>query len=314
MLHNERYRGLAIWNRTRKVRDPKTGRRVQRLRPQSEWTAVDSPHLRIISDVVWQRVESRLATVNSVFKIWRTTCLCSRSYTAKYLFSGFLKCGLCGSNVVLISGRGGVGWAKYGCPLHQNRGICSSALVVRRDDIERELIEGLQREVLREDVAAYALGEFKRLLQARLQGARSHLAVMRNRREKLKTEIANLATAIAEGHSSTALLGELGKREREIDSISEDLLAADGHGFDAKLQEIEAFVQKRLQDVRRLLFADVPRAKAELSKHCSAITLTPEGSSFRISGDWNLLGGRSDGAGGQNRTGYARLFRAALYQ
>jgi hypothetical protein len=40
----------------------------------------------------------------------------------------------------------------------------------------------------------------------------------------------------------------------------------------------------------RLLFADVPRAKAELSKHCTAITFTPEGSTFRISGDWNWLG------------------------
>jgi len=68
-----------------------------------------------------------------------------------------LKCGLCGSNVVPISGRGGVGWAKYGCPLHQNRGICSNALVVRRDSIEREIIEGLQREVLRDFVVACAL-------------------------------------------------------------------------------------------------------------------------------------------------------------
>jgi hypothetical protein len=88
-----------------------------------------------------------------------------------------------------------------------------------------------------------------------------------------------------DGHSSAALLSELGKREQELDKISEDLLAADGRGFDAKLQEIEAFVQKRLQDIRGLLFADVPRAKAELSKHCTAITLTPEGSTFRISGD-----------------------------
>lgn len=46
MLHNERYRGVAIWNRTRKVRDPRSGRRVQRLRPRSEWTIVESPHLR----------------------------------------------------------------------------------------------------------------------------------------------------------------------------------------------------------------------------------------------------------------------------
>jgi hypothetical protein len=176
--------------------------------------------------------------------------------------------------------------------------MCSNPLVVRRDSIEREIIEGLQREVLRDDVAAYALEEFKRQLQARLQGARSHLAALRTRREKLKSEIVNLAHAIADGHSSAALLNELGKREQELDKISEDLLAADGRGFDAKLQEMEAFVQKRLRDIRGLLFPDVPRAKAELSKHCTAITLTPEGSTFRISGDWNLLGGRSDGAGG----------------
>jgi hypothetical protein len=91
-------------------------------------------------------------------------------------------------------------------------------------------------EVLREDVATYAVEEFKRQLQARLQGARSHLSVTRNRGEILKAEIANLAHAIAEGHSSAALLGELGKRERELDGISEELLAADGRGFDAKLQ------------------------------------------------------------------------------
>jgi Recombinase zinc beta ribbon domain len=274
---------------------------------------VESPHLRIVSDSAWKRVQARLEIVNA-FSRGRAAGLSCRSYTSKYLFFGFLKCGLCGSNIVLISARGGVGWAKYGCPLHQNRGICSSALVVRRDALERKLIEGLSREVLCQDRAAFALEEFKRQLQERLTAARSHLGVLRAKREKLKTEISNLARAVAEGHSSTALLIELGKRERELEGISEQLLAADGTGFDARLQEIERFVQQRLQDVRALLLADVPRAKAELSKHCSAITLTPQGSTYRISGDWNLLGGRSDGAGGQNRTGYARLFRAALYQ
>jgi hypothetical protein len=117
-----------------------------------------------------------------------------------------------------------------------------------------------------------------------------------------KRTFAESARAIAGVHSSAALLNELRKREQELDKISEDLLAADGRGFDAKLQEIEAFVEKRLQDIRGLPFADVPRAKAELSKHCTAITLTPEGSTFRISGDWNLLGGRWDGAGGQTCT------------
>lgn len=168
------------------------------------------------------------------------------------------------------------GWAKDGSPLHHSRGMCANALVVRRDQIERELISGLQREVLQEDVAAFALEEFKRQLRARLDDTKSHLDAMRNKRAKLKAEIANLARAIAEGHSSAALLDELGRRERELDNISEELLAADGRGLDARFREIEAFVQKRLQDIRGLLFADVPRAKAELSKHCTAITLTPE--------------------------------------
>jgi hypothetical protein len=72
----------------------------------------------------------------------------------------------------------------------------------------------------------------------------------------------------------------------------------------ARFREIDEFVRRRLKDIQGMLVADVPRAKAELAKHCTAITLTPEGSTFRISG--NLLGGRSDGAGGPNR--YSRVF------
>jgi hypothetical protein len=183
-----------------------------------------------------------------------------------------------------------------------------NGLVVRRDRIKQELISGLQREVLREDVASFALEEFKRQLRARLDDTRYHLATMRIKREKLQAEIANLARAVAEGHRSAALLNELGKRRRNWTlSVKNSLrLTVAGSTHDSK----------RLRNSSRnacRIFA-VARAKAELSKHCTAITLTPEGSSFRIAGNWNLLGGRSGGAGGQNRTGYARLFRAALYQ
>jgi hypothetical protein len=178
--------------------------------------------------------------------------------------------------------------------------------VVRRDKLEKEVISGLQREVLREDIAAFALEEFKRQLRARRDDTRPHLALMRNKREKLKTEISNLATAIAEGHRSAALLDQLGKCERELDDISEELLAADGRG----LMRGSKRLRRLFRSVCRLLSADVPRAKAELSKHCKAITLTSEGSTFRITGDWNLLGGRSDGAGGLDSTvGPSQRFR-----
>jgi DNA invertase Pin-like site-specific DNA recombinase len=95
MLHNDRYSGTMVWNRTRKVRDPGTGRRIQRLRPRGDWTVVESPHLRIVPDEIWRAVVKRLASVNATFSSGQAVGLCSRSYTARYLFSGFLKCGLC---------------------------------------------------------------------------------------------------------------------------------------------------------------------------------------------------------------------------
>ena len=79
MLHNERYRGTAVWNRTRKVRDPRTGRRVQRLRQRTEWTVVDAPHPRIVSDEIWQAVKNRLESGNATFSSRVGAGLCARS-------------------------------------------------------------------------------------------------------------------------------------------------------------------------------------------------------------------------------------------
>jgi len=290
-----------VWNKTRKVHNPNTGKRVQRPRPPADWKAVEQPHLRIISDELWDKVQSRLS-VHAAFYSGARAGLCSRSYSSRYLLSGFLKCGFCGSNLVLISGRGQMDWAKYGCPLHHQRGVCENALLIPRDKLETEIISGLQREVLREEVAAYAVEEFVRQLRAQIEETRKDIAVVRQKREKLKFEIANIAKAVAQGHCSPTLLAELGKREKELEALNDELLAADGYGLDAQLEEMEAFVRRRLANVRELLLADVPRAKAELAKHCKTIVLTPEGDSYKVRGDWDLLGGRSVGAGGPDGT------------
>src|SRR5262249_51581281 len=57
-------------------------------------------------------------------------------------------------------------------------------------------------------------------------------------------------------------------------------------------------------------------AKAELRQHITEpITLRPGANRPIASGEWGLLGVcNSGGAGGQSRTAYAGLFRAALYR
>jgi site-specific DNA recombinase len=315
ILRNERYRGVVIWNRTRKVRDPQTGRRINRRRPRSGWKVFEAPHLRIVPEDLWKQVQHRLSSIRTNFRPALGPGLCARSYSSAYLFSGFLKCGLCGSNVVLVAGRGQSAYAKYGCPLHHQRGICENGLLIRREKLEQEILAGLQRDVLREDAVSYAMEEFGRQLRARVQATHQDLAGVRQRREQLKAEIGNLARAIAERGHSSALLSELSSRERELEAINDELLSAEGNEIDMRLEEIESFVHQRLKDTQGLLLRDVARAKAELAKHCRSITLTPEGESYRLSGEWDLLGSvRLSGAGGQNRTAYAGLFRAALYR
>ena len=70
-----------------------------------------------------------------------------------------------------------------------------------------------------------------------------------------------------------------------------------------------------MRSVREVLNADAARVRAKLANHIEKITLKPNGECYLALGTWNFMGrGSIDGAGGQNRTGYARLFRAALYQ
>jgi hypothetical protein len=94
------------------------------------------------------------------------------------------------------------------------------------------------------------------------------------------------------GHALASRGSATGARKTD-DKISEELLAGTGNGLEMKLQEIEEFAMKRLRDIQGLRGGDMLRAKLELAKHCTDITITPKGNSYMVSGDWNRLGGRS---------------------
>jgi hypothetical protein len=57
ILLNELYVGRLIWNRTHFVKDPSTGKRISRMNPPEQWVAEDVPHLRIIDQDLWARVQ-----------------------------------------------------------------------------------------------------------------------------------------------------------------------------------------------------------------------------------------------------------------
>jgi hypothetical protein len=204
ILRNERYRGVFVWNRTRKERNPETGRKISRPRLESEWKRVEVPEWRIVSEDLWEGVQRQISFVNHRFGSHSAVGGQSRTERSRqYLFSGYLTCGVCGSNMVIVSGNGRRGYVKYGCPSHRYRGVCSNSVMIRQDRLESQLLAGLTQRILRPEMLEYTLQSFSQELQRRLREiqensarAASGVSLLQERRKELKAKANNLAEAM----------------------------------------------------------------------------------------------------------------------
>ena len=294
MLRRELYIGRAVWNRSRFVKRPGTNHRVRRARPQSEWKFTERPDLRIVSDELWRAVRQRFERVRVTYPGhgkgggWLT-----RAATSPYLFSGLLKCGICGGNLVIVTGNKGR-YRRYGCSQHFYRGTCSNAMTERQEWLEEQLIKELQEQVLKPEVTDFALDEFARQLKSELGKLAGNVGAMRRRKSELEAELRRYADALGSGGNMPAIIEAMRTRQAELDSITEKLLSTQPDSNEARLLDIRRFVTKRILDLRELLSRDVMLARAELVKHVQEITMIPRtnGSDphYEATGEWSLIG------------------------
>jgi DNA invertase Pin-like site-specific DNA recombinase len=303
MLRRELYIGRIVWNRSRFVKRPGTNKRVRRERPQTEWRVLEQPELRIIDQVLWERVQTRLRFTAETFGKWSRPGLQHRANTSSHLLTGFLKCGTCGANMVIVTGRGKAGHHRYGCPQNYYRGVCENRLKERADWIENRLLFELQRTVLRPEVVDYAIQEFQRQLTDSLSQLSGNLSRARQRRAEVQQELRRLVETVAQCGHSPALVDAINERQRELDEITRRLFASEPDSVSSEIARIRHFVTERLGNIRELLSADVERAKIELAKHVTGIRMNPEGQGkaahYVADGEWNLLGGYAEGMGNQ---------------
>jgi hypothetical protein len=192
--------------------------------------------------------------------------------------------------MVIVTGRGKHGHRSYGCPQNFYRGACQNNLKERQDHLEAKLLAGLQTAVLKSDVIEYALAEFQRQLAQALSTMQDGLGRARDRKLQLEKELANLIGAIAATGHSPSVAEAIGERERELRTITEQLLGNEQKAVTPKLDNLRDFVTDCLTNIRALVNSDVERARAELSRHVTQITLQPQHDHYVAIGDWNLLG------------------------
>jgi site-specific DNA recombinase len=299
MLLNEKYRGVIVWNRKRKTRDPRTGRTRRRTRPSSEWLRKEAPHLRIIPEELWDRVREQNERVREKHGPKRLGGMNRTVHSRSYLFSGLLECGLCGANITVICGKAPN--VRYGCPSHRFRGTCNNRIVIARLKLEKQLLACLALNLQDPALASIRAHEFHRQLNLRL--AQEHKEVNSQSSQideylkeqiRLRTEASNLISAVAM-HGYSVGIGERIKqaeeRLRELESLVIPKAKAAEREFSKG--DIEAFLQESSYRFAALLEKDVQLAKQQLRRHVGKLVLTPRqtetGFVLQVSGDVALF-------------------------
>ncbi len=295
MLRNERYRGFLIWNRTEKRRNPETGRKTSKRRPTQDWKRRENPSWRIIPDSLWAQVEAKFRSVTRTGSA-RAGGLTRTTKSRQYLFSGSLTCGCCGASMVIVSGDGKGAKARYGCPSHRYRGVCSNRLTIRRDRLEDQLLASLQEKIWTPKMFEYALRRFEQEIARRRAEIRksSQMTDLIRERDRIRAEAARLVDAIAACGHSPILLERLRATESRMEQLERECsLKKDIAHSPISSDKLRSFFVERINQLPDLAKSDPERAKATFQKHLAPLILTPvskeNGDLFEVSGTWKLV-------------------------
>jgi site-specific DNA recombinase len=295
MLRNETYAGRIVWNRAHFIKRPGTNKRVRRERPKAEWKIFELPELRIVTADLWRRVAERQRMMMETYG--KAGAGVHKASSSQYLLTGFLKCGVCGANVIIVGGKGrNTPNKQYGCSQHHNRGACSNGLRIPKETIERNLFAEIQEKVLTADVVGYVIKQFTLKIREGRGRVAGEVSTAKARQRQIQDELMRLTNAIAETGHSRFVADAITEREREFDSLAAKIANAGRGTLETFPGNLRAFVTNGLKNLTRLLSGDTTRARAELAKYTTEIKMIPEADQkgelhYVAEGGWNLFGG-----------------------
>jgi site-specific DNA recombinase len=142
-------------------------RGVMRSRWGDEVITVERPELRIIADEVWDTAPARLAEQRAIYlrssngRLWGRP---SNSMESRYLLTGRLSCGACGSVLAVVSRHHGRKRAYfYGCQAHarprRREPQCADALLAPMAITDAVILTLIEHTVLRPEVVSATIAE-----------------------------------------------------------------------------------------------------------------------------------------------------------
>ena len=217
ILRNRLYIGEIVWNKTRSLTDPNTGKRITRPNPREERQFADAAHLRIIEQELFDTVQGMIAPYP---RSPRETGAMKRP---KRLLSGLLKCGACGAG---MSGKGKdkTGRPRIQCSAHSESRTCSDPHTYYLDVVEKLVLDTLRSELQDPDrLALYVktYNDTRKKLAHEMVRRRSGIE---RRIRELDAELNRMVQFVAKGTGNPdRIRGEMDAKEAELAGLRIEL-------------------------------------------------------------------------------------------
>ena len=212
-LNNELYIGRLVWNRQRYVKDPRTGKRVSRINPASDWIITKVPGLRIVDADLWEAVKARQASLSIQYagpiEATRKAIGMRGTVRPKSLLSGLIHCGTCGGPCSLR------GQGRFACSTHNDTGACDNSRTITRVSLEERVIAGLKDRLMAPDMVDEAIRGFVEETNRLNHAQRADRSATESKLAKIKKSKADIVDAIENGRYSETLMDRLLDLEAE---------------------------------------------------------------------------------------------------
>ena len=224
ILKNEKYTGIWDWRKSKNVRDPMTGKKKSIPRPVKEHIPIFREDLIIIDKETWVKAQKHWLELKGTWPVSkkRKTYYQQKSYvhtSPTHLFSGLMKCKVCGGAIVLLSGKG-TGY--YGC-YNAKRKSCSNTLIVPRKRIEETIINDLKDKILTVENLDYVYKNVEKLAMAGLNAVPEEIKKKKTLLEHIKQNIQNYLTFIKLGNFSKAVAEAMQEAEKRTDELETEI-------------------------------------------------------------------------------------------
>jgi site-specific DNA recombinase len=273
MLRNEKYIGRWIWNMTRFLKDPDTGRRRPLPRPESEWNIQARPELRILQQSLWDAVQSRLASMAQRFGRRGRAPGDARVAYSPHLLSGLLRCAECGARmhaVTFTRRKGDRAYERkwYVCGFAKDKGpaVCRHRVYYPREWLEGAIAEKF-RQAMTPAVVDALVCAVNATVASRVQLTDSRTTGLRSEIARLEVEASNLVKFLREGKDSPTVRAELERTDNALQQLRAELVQTETRRPGPIPHVHRTWVLNKLQHLHELLNRDPGRAKAEVMKH-----------------------------------------------